>query len=711
MSEDHFTIYLPSNAPGSSHQTQNESSHQAVSSWYKTSLDQDYELEGEWDVGLAEICFPAKLLSVIEQPFKVGVIIMNPLLNWIKEIRTNYVKSFKPGLTRQAYNIAHTHAALDTKYEFTGNEKDSVTAVEWWANNPWPPNIDSHRSPKITREKDTLNKYPPDDEIDDDDDEDVEMSEDDDDDGDVKAAKTKKVIVGGVARGKVSASLQLTRPTEIGDKALQESIPGTPIVGTVTPSARNAAVTTASMQSPGITIPASQESKRVSLKSFGGFKRSMTAIQGLFDAGGTSRSIQTILELLGYYRNGESTAEAGQDSPPTNEKTVDAIEPVNRSTENETANAGPAHFPIGTLMKTDERKDDSKSHTNHKGKKPRDIIELVTTGSHDPKEERFKCLINIDFEKVVYLRPRLFEIASEESLDVEHAKHQGIEVIKEGFYSSRAEMVDAINQRLKTIVLHRSYPGTWADTLVEPMLIASDSGLCKVITGFHDQMNGATCNMMYLTPTISSKAAIKFLGLAEENWVWDENRQTFVFVVAGSKYQRRDSMNPIPYHFERWQKLRTQSSFTFTDQEVRFLLNNWEEVNFEIFYSNFPNDSDYWTAAKLTARYPALKHQQPQFLYIYSDIAAPVNIGNTRASILRITTLKHGSDKQKSHNKPEKFLNIFYGPVSRRRFDNIEIFLTDENGSEIFFDDGSVYIVLDFRRRIPLASALKQLLR
>lgn len=337
------------------------------------------------------------------------------------------------------------------------------------------------------------------------------------------------------------------------------------------------------------------------------------------------------------------------------------------------------------------------------------------TGQHNPDDEDAKLKETLETlegrMKTLYFKRRLFELAVGEAMDIEIENKPSLAKVAPGFYSSRAELVRIINERLYLILHNRSYPGHWSELLFEPILVARDNGLVTVATGFHEPMSGATSDLLHLVPTISSSKVIKFLGLDLRNWIWDEEGNTHVFTVRGTDYLRRDSVRPIKMTLTaKWQvpKAGIDALKTFTNKERKeidavrelFYWNNWESKTLLV-----STEEQLEKALKP-------KFRLPQFLYVYADIAAPVAVGNTRASILRITTLKSTeTNKDLGHRPPEKYVKIFFVPVSRRRFDTIEIFLSDENGSELAFDEGTVYVVLEFRKRIPLVSALSYLLQ
>lgn len=304
-----------------------------------------------------------------------------------------------------------------------------------------------------------------------------------------------------------------------------------------------------------------------------------------------------------------------------------------------------------------------------------------------------------------WYKRRLFEVANGEHLDVENCDEPNLSTIKAGFFSTRAELVAIINQRLQMLLHTRTYPASWANALVEPQLVVRDTGLVTVACGFGDSFSGATSDSLHLVPVISSLKVIRFLGLDPANWIKDEKLKMYVFTVRGTSYLRRDSVTPITLvRDEKMQRPKNNVNPTATF-ELR-LTHDMMELCTQFVYNTYEKqyrdkDNKRFPETQLLSMVKSPKYQSPQFIYVQSDIASPVAIGSSRASILRITTLKQSktvAGKQKVHKSPEKFIRVFFSPIARKAFSSIEVFLSDENGSELVFDQGTVYVVLEFRR-------------
>ena len=111
---DHFTVYLPGNSPGAEPliQSEYENPQLQAHSYYKTTLDSTIDLEGDgWEVGLAEICFPPDLYSIVDS-FRVGVVIVNPPLHFVPEERTKFTATLRDSrigsATTQVFNKNET---------------------------------------------------------------------------------------------------------------------------------------------------------------------------------------------------------------------------------------------------------------------------------------------------------------------------------------------------------------------------------------------------------------------------------------------------------------------------------------------------------------------------------------------------------------------------------------------------------------------------
>ena len=256
------------------------------------------------------------------------------------------------------------------------------------------------------------------------------------------------------------------------------------------------------------------------------------------------------------------------------------------------------------------------------------------------------------------------------------------------------------------------------------MLIANDNGTVTVNNGFYEPLNGLEPTpFVHVVPIINSIRALRFLGLDTRQWLYNEEYRSYIFDInnALSLVQRRDQAKPfvvprIP---------STYRVFTREKKGVRKIAHAKE-----VKLANFEHDQlvaelkRKWYS-KLDAVFPP-NIPFPVLLFVYVDVAAPVVIGSTRASILRITSfprvdelfstagedseqpISSSASKEKTiyqrikfvkASAPERYQNIIYTPVSRKTFNTITVFLSDEFGSSLHFGPGATYLVLHFRRR------------
>lgn len=294
------------------------------------------------------------------------------------------------------------------------------------------------------------------------------------------------------------------------------------------------------------------------------------------------------------------------------------------------------------------------------------------------------------------------------------ARFSGLDTVPKSFYQSRHELVNILNERMALIVQNRSYPHRkYSDVLIEPFFHGRDSGVVSVVCGFADHFNATTSAYTYLSPVIYSEKVIAFLGLNRENWKFDPIIKGFIYtVLPGKEYKRRDSITPILLpvapsgqkvyethaigdHNDLFRDIfDIDSDTTRTEAMLQFV---WEKLE-------KPYTIDNWTEKKSSLLQPKLT--KPQFLYLYCDVAAESHIGNMKASVLRITSLKTREESSAAsattryyQNEPERYVHILRAPVSRKSFNTITIFLSDEFGSQLVFDEGTVYVVLEFKRQ------------
>lgn len=377
--------------------------------------------------------------------------------------------------------------------------------------------------------------------------------------------------------------------------------------------------------------------------------------------------------------------------------------------ENNVEPSTQAFIPMASLASSSIRGSSSTTRPVHDTEVIEGAVDAETaTGSHNPHgndTEMIDSFIEGYTIKKYYYKRRLFEIDAGKYIDIENCDMVNLAIVKGGFFSTRSELVNILNQRLLMLLHNRTFPGTWANALVEPQFVIKDTGLVKIACGFHESFSGATSNSLYLVPTISSLKVLQFLGLDLSNWKKDETIGQYVYTVKTSTYNRRDSQLPMimtPTETRQKSKLSTEAITTFESGHRQMLMDWCWTFMFENFEKPFRRQGLRLSQDEILAMIQFPKFKNPQFIFVQSDIAAPVAIGNSRASILRITTLRDTTEQSTAsivHKAPEKYIKIFFAPIARRAFNSIEVFLSDENGSELVFDQGTVYVVLEFRKR------------
>ena len=85
-------------------------------------------------------------------------------------------------------------------------------------------------------------------------------------------------------------------------------------------------------------------------------------------------------------------------------------------------------------------------------------------------------------------------------------------------------------------------------------------------------------------------------------------------------------------------------------------------------------------------------------LYAYADIVEPHPVGDTQANLLRIVPVK---DEEEGGIVSEEFATPLYFRLSRTHFNTVTIFITDDNGNEVPFEDATVQVTLHFDRALP----------
>lgn len=650
-----FTIYLPSNSPGAEAQSLSEDQNNLVSSWYKTTLDGTIDLDGDgWEVGLAEICFPSKLLSLLEE-FEIGIVIVNPPECFVKKVREEHLKKLQatnqlpPG---DNVTIATMFPVLDYGSIYFGGETTKGTIK-------LDKGVESERRANL----DNVRKE---------DEEDEEEEEDGDD-----------VLV--AAESASSSDTIATQP------------------GNVTSQSATAASTTAGR--PGITASTSSPTATVS----GGSRVSSTGASG-----GVVGSKTTITKTSAERSKSETVnrSKLRSDTSP-----LSGLQILERIAHRPSEKPPPEYASKDTpgIINVDDM---VKAVAAAAG---RDITKV------DPKTKPTQLFTGPRRTHGWYTF-RLYTIALGEILPIENTLYPELSRIPAGFYSSRGELVNLLNERMTYFLNNRTYPARdWSIMLFEPFFHGRDSGMVTVSAGFFDPLTDATSPYIHLVPTINSLRALKFLGFDLSKWKWNSTLKTYVYTIPeNSEYVRRDSATPIrllprgandtvPMFVKPNVGTTVFSAAESDDLAIARLLINYKKLE-KLFVSDFAQRRNNLLKPKTNP---------PQFLFVYVDVARPVAVGNTRASVLRITSLKSredsiiqtnataaaGTSTQPSfvryyQNEPERFTQIIYVPVSRKSFNTITVFLSDENGSQLSFDEGTVYLVLQFRKRLPFSMFL-----
>lgn len=598
-----FMTYLPSNSAGSESMYESENPHIHVSSWYKTTLDETYNLEGsEWKVGLAELCIPNELLSLVNA-FEVGICIRNPPNNWMKDVRQKHIQTLPAKPNNESYPSNQTFEELDDKWEFVGHIPGEVEGLNTWSDNT---TIKSEGDVEIFLTEDYGSK-----------------------DHTPETEASKVAATGKPKKAKI-------------DETHKDS--------------QNLSASNATIK----LLPALPASKPVSF----------------------SRSFSDVLNKLGFHEQ--------------------EIRAENR-------------ISIGAYAHAMSR---------------------ITLAQKQPEKQVYagSVKVPIDASKTAWFKGRRFEIAFGKYLKID-GKYAEVAKIKDAFYASRHELAKILNDRMAHLLYNRSYPDTeWSKIMYEPIFQSNDNGVVSVICGFHDMMNGATSTYTYLVPTISSLDVLQFLGFDLSRWQWYSELKTFIFIpgMPGDSGEiiitRRDQEIHhkgvvqeywiLDVHPKRvYMRYKIPENYTTLSFEETQLTNDViERVQYQFYQKHYLH-----TWSELTKLLIQPSSKPPQFLFVYADIASPVAVGNSKASLLRILTLKLGNKlkevttvrqpwataasivnessdfRLRLQQNSEKFENIFYTPVSKKSFDSINIFLSDENGSQLIFNRGTVFAVLHFK--------------
>jgi len=102
---------------------------------------------------------------------------------------------------------------------------------------------------------------------------------------------------------------------------------------------------------------------------------------------------------------------------------------------------------------------------------------------------------------------------------------------------------------------------------------------------------------------------------------------------------------------------------------------------------------------KIQAKYTPYLYAQSNLLFINTDIIEGHRVGNSMSMNLRTIPLSRGPFESVQYMS---FTNEFFFPVRFSRIERISIKITDENGKDIRFRGGRVFITLKFRPRFYL---------
>lgn len=118
-----------------------------------------------------------------------------------------------------------------------------------------------------------------------------------------------------------------------------------------------------------------------------------------------------------------------------------------------------------------------------------------------------------------------------------------------------------------------------------------------------------------------------------------------------------DSMNYFPTN--------TLSAFTNQFNKTYELNDNWYVGMCHFYHNSFENID------------------KNEFLYIYTDIIEPNQIGFGKIRCLRIINSIHGGDND------IEFKNVHYMRIEKTQFENISILVADGKGEQIAFNDST----------------------
>jgi hypothetical protein len=87
-------------------------------------------------------------------------------------------------------------------------------------------------------------------------------------------------------------------------------------------------------------------------------------------------------------------------------------------------------------------------------------------------------------------------------------------------------------------------------------------------------------------------------------------------------------------------------------------------------------------------------------LYIYCDLVRARPIGDSMSPLLRTVAVKNPNvqGRDGTNIRSEVFNNVYFLPMQKKSFQNIEIDIRDDTGKKVPFESGKVEITLVFRQ-------------
>lgn len=659
---NNFTVYLPSNSPGSTPLIASESKEELSQSFFKTTLDTTIDLDGDdWEVGLAEVCHPSDLVSILGD-VHVGACIVNPPKHYIKEVRKEFIGK-----------LADDQKSKPVEEEFDKTEQD----IDYG----W-----------MLYGKQTADMQ-------------------------IQVKKANDFFEGADVRFEEEETFNHHFHVTAAD--------GKTIADDAFPEYAN----------PGHGDPCEGLEMRIEPGIVSCENEDFSGPSGSPTLAERNKAADQATEQAGDQAAGDQAA--ATPLLPTAE--------LQATTAFYLINAKVISRWNDTLSKL-ETPLDFASHVRGNiipkaiGQSISGNVEVSQLVSESAPDESTYSVKAPDFVKSFsdeWYRRKPFEVAMGKRLHVEHDQYRDLGKIRKGFYNSRSELVTIINQRLRLILAQRSYPNIeWKGFWFEPLLQANDDGTVTVKTGFYEPLSGLDSTpFIHVVPMINSLRALQFLGLDTKKWKWSTKYTSFLFDINnGCCVSRRDSKKPIEvpqltnaaYRVFAMEKAHVRK--IVNKSELAMLMHESKQLGRHLLESWYPTDMQL-SSPTVTI---------PNLLYVYVDVAAPVCIGNTKASVVRIVSLKHKqynyakaeekairwanpipstahaddeettelwvrlhTDQYRSvQNEPERFNNIIYSPLSRKTFSTITVFLSDEHGSTLHFNGGMSYIVLHFRRPV-----------